>query len=156
MPQRDLLLISGIPGTGKTTYGNRFERDFGFVHCDLENQQRLNCLGANPAGFIDELKGGNQNVVVTWGFMPDEAQTNIVLQFRDAGFTLTWFDGNRPAALRAFQNRGTVPEELFYTQMFRIENSKIVQRLLPTIINSFDEDGKFKRADRLLEEIRRA
>jgi hypothetical protein len=68
---------------------------------------------------------------------------------------LIWFDGDRPAALREFQKRATVPEELFYAQMFRIETSKVVQRLGPMIINSLDKDGRFKRADRLLEEIRR-
>ena len=155
-PQRDLLLITGIPGTGKTWYGNRFARDFGFLHCDLENQQMLNRLGADPARFIDELKCGDQSVVVTWGFVPDEIQSGIVLQFRDAGFKLIWFDGNRPTALREFQNRGTVPEERFYAQMYRIENSKILERIRPIIIDTFDQDGKFKPADQLLREIKRA
>src|SRR6185437_12442345 len=133
--EHDLLLITGIPGSGKTTYGKRLERDFGFVHCDLETPQRLNRLGIHPAGYIDELKGRDQNVVVTWGFVPDELQTGIVSQFRNAGFRLIWFDGNRPAALREFQKRGTVPEESFYAQMYRIENFKIVQRLRPMMIN---------------------
>lgn len=47
-----LLLISGIPGTGKTSYGNKFASEFGFVHDDLEDQQTLNRLAANPYQFI--------------------------------------------------------------------------------------------------------
>ena len=155
-PQRDLLLITGIPGTGKTCYCNKFASDFGFVHLDLEDRQTLNRLANDPARFIAELTAQQRSVVVTWGFLPDQVQTGIVLQFRDAGFRWIWFDGNRPAALREFRKRGTVPEQLLHLQMERIENSKIVERLRPTIIDPFDKNGKFKPADRLLDEIRNA
>jgi hypothetical protein len=37
--KRDLLLITGIPGTGKTTYGDKFAKEFGFLHRDLEDPQ---------------------------------------------------------------------------------------------------------------------
>jgi len=36
-PKRDLFLITGIPGTGKTSYGNELSRQFGFAHYDLED-----------------------------------------------------------------------------------------------------------------------
>jgi adenylate kinase family enzyme len=153
--QRDLLLVTGIPGTGKTSYGEKFAAQFGFVHYDLEDQQTLNRLAANPAQFIAEIITRNENVVVTWGFVPDEMQTAIVVQFRNSGFKLIWFDGNRPAALREFQKRNTVPEELFYLQIYRIENSRIVAELRSIIINPFDAQGQFKPASELLSEIKR-
>src|SRR5438552_2268444 len=154
--QRDLLLITGVPGTGKTWFGDKFAINFGFVHYDLEEQQTLNRLAANPAQFIAEIITRNENVVVTWGFLPDETQTAIVLQFRNSGFKLIWFDGNRPAALREFQKRNTVPEELFYLQMYRIENSKVVNHIRPAIIDPFDGTGHFKSVNQLLTEIRQA
>jgi hypothetical protein len=121
-PQRDLLLIAGIPGTGKTWYGDRFAEEFGFAHYDLEKQQMLDRLAANPAQFIADIVSQNRDAVVTWGFRPDDAASvSIVLQFKTASFKLIWFDGNRPAALREFIKRGTVPEILFYLQMYRIE-----------------------------------
>ena len=154
MPQSDLLLITGIPGTGKTWYGDKFASEFGFVHYDLEDQQTLIRFASNPSQFIRELLDQNGSVVVTWGFLPDQTQTALVLQFRSAGFKVVWFDGNRPAALRAFQERRTVSEALFYLQMYRIESTKVVERLKPTVINSFDADGQFKLAAQLLKEIR--
>jgi len=154
--QRDLLLITGVPGTGKTWFGDKFAINFGFVHYDLEEQQTLNRLAANPAQFIAEIITRNENVVVTWGFLPDETQSAIVPQFRNSGFKLIWLDGNRPAALREFQKRNTVPEELFYLQMYRIENSRIVAHLRPFIINPFDAQGQFKPPSELLNEIKRA
>jgi hypothetical protein len=87
--------------------------------------------------------------VVTWGFVPDRHQTGIVSQFRDQGFKLVWFDGNRPAALRVYIKRGS-PEELFYLQMWRIENSKVVQFLAPLIIKTIEENGEFKSPEVLL------
>jgi len=138
--ERDLLLITGIPGTGKTTYSDKFAREYGFLHHDFEDQrtQTLNRFNANPPQFIEELLSEKKSVVVTWGFGPDcERSVFLVQQLRNAGFKLVWFDGNRPAALREFQKRATVQEVAFYLQMYRIEKSGIVERLRPTVINSF-------------------
>jgi replicative DNA helicase len=46
LQERDLLLITGIPGTGKTTYGDNFAKEFGFLHHDLEDNQTLNRFNA--------------------------------------------------------------------------------------------------------------
>ncbi len=152
--QSDLLLITGIPGTGKTWYGDKFAEEFGFVHYDLEDAQTASRFAANPLQFLADAVGQKRSVVVTWGFLPDSTQTALVLRFRAAGFKLIWFDGDRPSALRQFQKRGTVSEELFYLQMYRIEASKIVEQLKPTIINPFDDDGQFKPVEELLREIK--
>jgi adenylate kinase family enzyme len=155
LQERDLLLITGIPGTGKTTYGDKFAKEFGFLHHDLEDQQTLNRFVANPAQFIGELLNEKKNVVVTWGFGPDdEPSVSLVLQLRSAGFKWIWFDGNRPAALREFQKRATVQEIALYVQMYRVEKSRIVERLKPTVINPFDDRGQFKPTKELLAEIR--
>jgi hypothetical protein len=90
---------------------------------------------------------------VTWGFVPTHAQIEVVNQFGANGFRLVWFDGNRPAALREFIKRGTVPEELFYAQMWRIENSKVIRQIKPRIVDTFDENGKFKGQAAVLVEI---
>src|SRR5215472_19276406 len=47
--QHDVLLITGIPGTGKTTYGNTFAKEFGFLHRDLEDRRLSSiCLPIPP------------------------------------------------------------------------------------------------------------
>ena len=150
--ERNLLLMTGIPGTGKTSYGNAFAQEFGFVHVDLETTAALSELAADPSGFIEGLIASDRQTVVTWGFLPNEAQTAIVNLFRAKGFQLIWLDGNRGAALRAFQHRNTVPEELFYLQMYRIEQSKVIDQIKPVIINPFHKSG-FKSPRRLLKEI---
>jgi len=42
----------------------------------------------------------------------------------------------------------------FYRQMYKIEESRIVERLKSIVINSFDERGQFKPTKQLLAEIR--
>jgi len=153
-PKRDLFLITGIPGTGKTWYGDKFASEFGFVHYDLEVQQALGHFSSNPAHFIAGAVGQKRNVVITWGFLPDQTQTALVLQIRNAGFKLIWFDGNRPAALREFIKRESVPEVCFYLQMYRIETTKVVETMKPVIIDPFDAQGGFKSTAMLLDEIR--
>lgn len=70
-PKRDLFLIAGIPGTGKSTLGETLVRDFDFLHCDLEEPEIVNRCAPNPDQFIDELLKTERSVVVTWGFVPD-------------------------------------------------------------------------------------
>ncbi len=151
----DLFLITGIPGTGKTTFANNLAKDFGFVHYDLEDPNTLNRLFADSTQFIGDILKANGSVVATLGFVPDhQTSVSIVLQFRAAGFKLIWFDGNRPAALREFIKRGTVEEIFFYLQMYRIEASKIIDTIKPIVINPFDLQGNFKATAVQLAELR--
>lgn len=155
-PKPDLLLITGIPGTGKTCFGDKFASEFGFLYRNVEDSATAQHLSSDPEAFIEEITRLDRNVVVTWGFHPeDPVSLEIIRRLRNAGFKLIWFDGNRPAALRAFRKRGTVSEEAFVTQMQRIEKTKIVERLKPTIINPFDANSQFKSAKLILEEIRK-
>ena len=155
--QPDLLLVTGIPGTGKTCYGEKFAEEFGFLHYDLEEPQTFSRFAANPMQFIANALSQHKNIVVTWGFVPDnQPSVAAVLQFRNSGFKLIWFDGNRQAALEQFQKRGTVPDALFELQMKRIEDSKIIDRLAPAVVDPFDDRGQFKPPQQLLAEIRRA
>jgi adenylate kinase family enzyme len=65
--QSDLLIIIGIPGTGKTWYGDKFAADFGFVHYDLEDDQTRNRFFPNPQKFIADAIAQKKKLVVTWG-----------------------------------------------------------------------------------------
>ena len=153
--KRDLFLITGISGTGKTRFGDTLATDFGFRHYDLEEDQTSNRMFADPTGFIGDILRGNKDTVATWGFNPEhQPSVSLVLQFKNSGFNLIWFDGNRPAALREFIKRATVPEICFYLQMYRIEATNIIAIVNPVLVNPFDALGKFKTASELLEALR--
>jgi hypothetical protein len=156
MLQKDLFLITGIPGTGKTTYGNTFAQDFGFVHFDFENTETLSHFASDPNRFIRDVLQRPESIVITWGFLPDQAHIAAVNLLKSSGFKLFWFDGNRPAALSAFQKRGTVSKELFNLQMDRIEKSKVIAILKPALIKPFDKKEQFKPPRKLLKEMKQA
>jgi hypothetical protein len=153
---RRLILITGIPGTGKSTYGKKLSKRFGFVHLDLENSATLARLLSDPGKFIEDILKEKGNVIATWGFAPCPEQIRIVGEFKKAGFKLVWFDGNRPAALREFIKRRTVPEEPFYRQMWGIESSKVIQQIDPLLVNTFDRKGRFKKPATVLRAIEKA
>jgi len=148
------LLITGFPGTGKTTLGNYFKDKYGYKHIDLENAVILNKLLSNPIQFVNEFIEDTYNdIVMSWGFVPNENQINIVILLKTSGFKLIWFDGNRVAAREAFIKRGTVSESLLNLQVNRINNSNVIQKIKPIIINTFNFNGDFKTKDQIIKEI---
>jgi len=154
MATTKLFLIAGIPATGKTTYGNELAAQFRFAHHDIEHAATINRLLINPMAFIEELKQHSKHIVATWGFNPEhQASVSAVLEFKKSGFKMIWLDGNRPAALRKFIRRGTVPEICFYLQMYRIEVTGIIDTIKPIVINPFDTQEQFKSTAALLEKI---
>jgi hypothetical protein len=158
MTQPDLFLIAGIPGSGKTTFGGALATgDLGFIHYDLEDMATLGLWDRDPTGFVQTIVRQKRNAVVTWGFAPDHERSVLsVLDFRSNGFKLVWFDGDRPAAFRRFLKRGDVPEICLYAQMYKIEHTKIIDRIGPAVVNPFDAHGEFRAVADLLQEIRAA
>ena len=134
-----ILLIAGVPGTGKTEIGNYLKEKYDFVHMDVEHILELPDYWKNIEKFIFEAKKNNTNLVITWGFMPG-IDDNKILKLKTMEVKLIWFDGNRKAARKAFLKRGTVPESSLDIQMERIENSNIDDIFQPINFNTFKKD----------------
>jgi hypothetical protein len=146
------VLITGIPGSGKTTIGKELEKKHEFKHVDMDEPGTLTKFTENTDEFIKKLKGSRTNIVITWEFVP-ETQTDFVIQLKNEGFKLIWFDGNREAAIKAFKKRNTVPEEALYIQLGNIENFKVVERIDPLIYNTFNKRGYFKTLEEIVRDI---
>jgi len=78
-PWMRLLLLTGIPGTGKSEMGRFLERKHGFVHVDVES-----FLKASPPKTHADIfhlaecqKATEKDVVITWGFMPGQDEAAI-------------------------------------------------------------------------------
>lgn len=145
------ILITGIPGTGKTTVGDYLEKKHGFTHLNLEEEATLTLFSQNKTEFISKALKNNKTVI-TWGFMPYQ-QAEHVFEMKRRGFSLIWLDGNRVSAFREFIKRGTVSESAFFHQMSNITSSKIIDVIQPKIINPFDEAGEFKSIEEIVKEI---
>jgi hypothetical protein len=148
------LLISGVPGAGKTCIGDFLKNEHGFMHIDLEKDVRLLNLVHSTDEFIKTLPASN--VVMTWGFMPKDDNSIIaVLALKASGFKIVWFDGNREASRREFIRRNTVSLDNYKTQINNINESEIVKMINPFVYNTFDNDGCFKSQDIIYSDLKK-
>ncbi|MBI2439663.1 MAG: hypothetical protein HYV45_03645 [Candidatus Moranbacteria bacterium] len=146
------LFICGIPGTGKTTIGNSLEKHYGFLHIDLEGPlfgevENLSLV------FFERLVKNTNNIVITWGFPPEESSLEIARYLKDNGFTCVWFDGNREAARSVFKKRGTVSEDMFDIQVKSIDEKNVLRKIRPLCYNTFQENGRFKKEGVIIHQL---
>src|SRR6266536_2590279 len=144
----EFLLITGVPGSGKTTIGNYLQEKYGFLHLNIEEwsswDQSLSklrdfFLGNKIVEFIGEAEQINNKIVITWGFMPGDSD-NTILELIRLGFKMIWFDGDRNAAREAFVKRedGSAQAlEALEMQMKRI-NAMNLKQFNAAIIDTFD------------------
>lgn len=149
---RKLILLTGIPATGKTTLGNYLKNNHGFKHIDFEDAISLNQFAKDPDTFLESL-AKEDKVVISWGFCPDEIQTPMVIYLKTKEFNLFWLDGDHVSALREYIRRNTGAKSAFYYQMFRIESFEVVSKITPTVINTFNPKGEFKELAEITKEL---
>ena len=144
-----LLLLTGIPGSGKTEAGHTLAQRHGFAHLDAERHAAKGVASIEAwVALLEEflkqaqsLIRAKKSIVITWGFMP--GVDNITIRaLQGMGFQMIWFDGDRDAARREFLKRGTVSEEAFNVQMRKIAKLDLAS-FSPTPFNPFDEQGQF-------------
>ena len=126
-----IVLVSGIPGAGKTNYCEWLEQKEGFLHLDVDQLlvgngaalklSLINSLGTNPTDFLSKSSKITRSVVIDWGF--PVASLSLVKFFQDNGVAIWWFDGDRVAARQSFERRGDAPLEAFQFQMNSIRQN---------------------------------
>ena len=100
---KDIVLIAGIPASGKTSFGDYLRDRKHFLHIDLEAPDGSFLYALTKSvrvgrvdGFLEALKGNATRIVLTWGFHTDDL--NIVQALKRAGVELWWFDADEEAA----------------------------------------------------------
>jgi cytidylate kinase len=132
MPAADirLILVCGIPGSGKSTFCEWLEREKGFIHLDFDfllreqgTQEKLSTIApllrSDLDNFVSGVRKAGRSVAIDWGF--PIASLGAVRLLKQKGFVPWWFDGDREAAHEAFTRRGTVSLEALQVQMAAIE-----------------------------------
>jgi shikimate kinase len=151
------VLLTGIPGTGKTTLGTYLADHADFYHQDMEadNFAAVQKLHADPTSFLSSLSKYH-NIVISWGFNP-KSEVEYIKLIRDSGYKLIWLEGNHDSSFDAFL-RGTkrsVQDILNYKwQMNAIASTGIVNTLKPTVIDPYLFDGQFRPIQELAAEIK--
>lgn len=127
-----VVLISGIPASGKSSYGRWLAREKGFMHLDVEQPGVLRQTGleaqwndmfaaASVELFVKALRLAGPPVVLDWGFPP--RCLSIVEALKNAGVDIWWFDGDRRAARESFLSRGSVSVHALDVQMAATEKA---------------------------------
>ena len=162
----DILLISGVPASGKSYFCEWLERTAFFLHFDVEKDGRLEQRGlkllwdrcftmGTPGPFFKALRALGSPVVLNWGFPPE--WLSVVAALKREGVSIWWFDADHAAARRAFIERGDVPLECFDRQMPKIVRAwpSIKTLFEPNIVATLNADGKRSSPEELFRRIQR-
>jgi len=154
----NILHVSEIPATGKSSFCWYLTREYGFAHYDLECYPRgwpapelISLWPSSPEDFVSELRRRYQNVVIDWGF-PVHC-TSIVNAFRDSGVQLIWFSGDIACARRLFVNRGGLDPQTFDIQVAQIAESRLPNGLEAIVVDALTKDGKVRPMKELYKGI---
>jgi hypothetical protein len=113
-----LLVLWGIPGTGKSTFARWLSREKGFEHVDNDKvamkvesggaltnlEQAWKDVEGSPESFVTLVTSHSSPVVVEYGMFADEPGVRLLGQLRDLGAEPWWFDGDRGAAKEAWRD----------------------------------------------------
>ncbi len=106
--KRQLILLTGVPGSGKTQYAKHLRDDYGFFFVETDNDLqfmgKLVRASVSDAKFVERLVEEYGRVVVEWGFRPDLYLPNVIA-LKEQGARLVWFAGDDAVALPAYQER---------------------------------------------------
>ncbi|TMC49240.1 MAG: hypothetical protein E6J14_09245 [Chloroflexi bacterium] len=151
---RQAIVISGVPGTGKSTFAGWLQRERGFTHVDADhgglNRPELrkwlpDCQApsADVEPFCDALRALGERVVLDWGF--PVVCLPVIRAIHAAGVTAWWFDGDRAAARKAFIERRTASVNDLDRQMAAIARHEAELAIFyeDRLIYAVAEDGTF-------------
>jgi hypothetical protein len=152
------ILLSGLPGGGKTRLGDTLAADHGFVHADMEASHwaLTKEIHRAPDVFLRAFPD-DQDVVVTWGFQPLVSLGMVQLLIRE-GFTPVWLDGYRAHFLTSFMRReqgNPIMAACYHQQLARIAQARVLEAIDWHIIDPFRPDGTFRPLNELAAEILR-
>src|SRR5262245_25821565 len=153
--KRDHILISGIPGSGKSTFCRWLSQEHQYVHWEFDRMladprvypkevEPLLDLAVESAPekietLISKLP---DSLVIDWGFTPENIGT--VAKLKAAGFRIFWFDGDHARARQDFIARGTASVQALDIQMPKIQEAwpRISSLFSPNKIDVLHPNGE--------------
>ena len=147
VPSESLLLLSGIPATGKSTFGRHLASRRGFVHYDMERAATWPRPDLHPtwnrsrAAFVTKLKEIHPRVVLDWGF--PVGCLPLVRELEAEGVRLVWFSGDIAEARKAFGQRGDGALQDFDAQVAAVAQAGFPSSLGCTVVNTLGANGVF-------------
>jgi hypothetical protein len=147
------LMIAGIPGSGKSTFGSWLETNESFYHIDAElpSPSALDDLslrlawdqlvGGDSSAFQNALVQLDRPIVFDWGF--PMTYLSIGRTLKSIGLECWWFDADIEQARRAYAQRGRGTIEDFDRQIAAIRHfePKLRELFQAHRITTLDSNG---------------
>ncbi|MGD1097759.1 MAG: hypothetical protein ABSB35_37945 [Bryobacteraceae bacterium] len=148
MPKQIVILLSGIPATGKSKFAGHLAREYGFAHYDLEHHPRgwphpelKEIWETDRTAFVQQIRQSHDRVVLDWGFRV--SYVSWVEQLRDQDVRLIWFDGDADRAREAFVRRGGSDATSFDRQVVDIQQAGYPESLRCSVVPAMSASGIF-------------
>lgn len=156
--ERCVLLLSGIPATGKSTLSRYLARVHSFAHYDLECYPRgwphpelKPRWDSSRTDFVTALRGFYPRIVLDWGF--PVGCLPWVHELLVAGARLIWFAGSVPRAREIFIARGGIDVRHFDAQLKAIQEAGLPAVLQCDRVEALSEAGILKDPVAIVEKI---
>jgi hypothetical protein len=152
------LLVSGLPGAGKTKFSTWLAKEHGYVQFETDANP-----GVGPDQIV-EMKSQHERLVVDWPYPPEPNLERFVKGLLiPAGFDHWWFDGSLSGTFEAYRRRYPDDEwpdakSRWLTQTARISASwdRIAEVYEGKIIVTVSESMEFLRPAEIYEKMRDA
>jgi hypothetical protein len=150
IPKQIIILLSGIPATGKSTFARYLADEYGFAHYDLEchphgwpHPELKGTWEANPSAFLAQVRQHHDRIALDWGF-PVYCLSSVN-ELRSYGVQLIWFDGDLGWARKEFKKRGDCkgPEQNFNNQVADIQREGYPASLNCVVVPALSSSGIF-------------
>ena len=127
------IFLAGVPATGKTYFGDWLEKNYNYLHLDIENKESV--INHNLLNEVGEFRNGNYEslfykfkefekpIILNYGFPPE--YLSLIKNFFNYGLVPVWFDAKRNVSCEKFLERGGIDIKYFNIQMDKIEKYKI-------------------------------
>lgn len=127
MTLSDILVLSGVPGSGKTHFAQWLERrGWAAVNHDRLNPQRpldaawIRAYHGDDRPLL-QLAGAHKGAVVEWGFHP-AVDCDRFIAVAGRGYNIWYFDADHAEALRSWRRawNGAMPDATWHLQVRRM------------------------------------
>lgn len=149
IPEPCVLLLSGIPVTGKSSLGRYLARVHSFAHYDMECYPRgwphpelKPQWDSSRSAFVKSLESLHRRIALDWGF--PVACLPWVRELEAAGAKLIWLTGNRLRAREIFIARGGIDVGHFDVQLKAIEEAGLPAQLTCLCVEALSDAGVLK------------
>lgn len=156
IPEQTIILLSGIPATGKSHFANYLKSKRGFTHYDMEAHQSewprpdlKDLWDTDRAAFVKATLKRHKRVVLDWGF--PVSCISRVKELQEQGVKLIWFDGDITCARTVFVKRGGKGNvATFDTQIRAIQQADYPRNLNNClVVRALSASGLFLEDDRI-------